>query len=290
MNGRWGDAIAHGLIGRAARKAPATLAPRLEEEWRADLAVQCGELARLRFALGCCWAAVVIARELAVPVRAAATPAGHKVAVICADPGPSFFSRRTLVVALIIGLHALVIYGLATGVVDTALTAIPGRIEVVFLPRTTPRLPPPPDFSPQLAHFTAHIDPPPWTEVSLQPQVTPPPVNPDLPSEPSAPLPTRPVSRVTGGPGAGFPNTDDFYPAAARRLGESGITTVSVCVDGAGRLTGKPTIAATSGSALLDAGALGLARAGSGHYRPTTEDGSPVSACYAFRVRFELRD
>jgi TonB family protein len=289
MSERWGDAVAHGLICRAARQAPAALAPRLEEEWLADLAVQRGKLARLRFALGCCWATVVIARELAAPVRAAATPAGHKAAVAYRDPGPPFLSRRTLIFVLIIGLHALVIYGFATRVVHTALASIPGRIDVVFLPRPTPRIPPPPKIAPTFAHFTPQIDPPPWSEVALQPPVTPP-LNPLLPSEPSVPLPARPVSRVIGGPGAGFPNTDDFYPAAARRLGESGMTTVGVCVDGTGRLTGKPTIAATSGSPRLDEGALGLARAGSGHYRPTTENGSPVSACYAFRVRFELRD
>jgi hypothetical protein len=33
-----------------------------------------------------------------------------------------------------------------------------------------------------------------------------------------------------------------------------------------------------------------LARAGSGHYRPTTEDGRPVTACYPIKIRFELRN
>jgi TonB family protein len=97
------------------------------------------------------------------------------------------------------------------------------------------------------------------------------------------------VNRVLGGPGAGFPNTDDFYPEASRRLGEKGITTVGVCVDGAGRLVGKPTVEQSSGSVRLDEGAVRLAKAGSGHYRATTEDGHPVSACYPLRVRFQLR-
>jgi hypothetical protein len=64
---------------------------------------------------------------------------------------------------------------------------------------------------------------------------------------------------------------------------------VRVCVDEHGRLQGDPTIADTSGSARLDGGALALARAGSGHYRSSTEDGKPVSSCYAYRVRFQLR-
>jgi hypothetical protein len=49
-------------------------------------------------------------------------------------------------------------------------------------------------------------------------------------------------------------------------------------------------IAQSSASARLDEGALKLARAGSGHYRATTEGGRAVSACYAFRIRFEFRD
>jgi TonB family protein len=101
--------------------------------------------------------------------------------------------------------------------------------------------------------------------------------------------PPHVVSRVPGGPGIGFPATEDFYPSAAKRLEEQGIATVSVCVDAHGRLTSDPTTVQSSGNAKLDAGALQLAKAGSGHYRPSTEDGRPVDGCYSFRVRFQLR-
>jgi TonB family protein len=97
------------------------------------------------------------------------------------------------------------------------------------------------------------------------------------------------VIRVQGGPGSGFPNTDDYYPSIAKRLEEQGVTTVGVCVGADGRLTSVPTIAQTSGSSRLDDGALLLAKAGSGHYRAATEDGRPVNSCYSFRVRFALR-
>ncbi|HEY7887761.1 MAG TPA: hypothetical protein VIC29_06000 [Steroidobacteraceae bacterium] len=43
-------------------------------------------------------------------------------------------------------------------------------------------------------------------------------------------------------------------------------------------------------AALIDQGALRLASAGSGHDRPTTESGQPVSSCYAFRISFRLED
>jgi TonB family protein len=113
----------------------------------------------------------------------------------------------------------------------------------------------------------------------------------DRTNEPGATaVPPRALDRVIGGPDRGFPNTADYYPDASRRLGEKGVASVQVCVDGRGRLTANPTIAQSSGSARIDAGALSLAKAGSGHYRATTEDGKAVPSCFAFRIRFELGD
>ena len=116
----------------------------------------------------------------------------------------------------------------------------------------------------------------------------------ERPPEPSSPppppeAPTRVVRQVTGGPGAGFLDTADFYPSLSIRLEEQGMSVVRVCVDSEGRLTSDPTTAKSSGSARLDEGAIKLARAASGHYRPTTEDGQPVSSCYPLGIRFQLK-
>jgi hypothetical protein len=67
-----------------------------------------------------------------------------------------------------------------------------------------------------------------------------------------------------------------------------GISTVRVCVDETGRLSGAPSIARSSCSAGLDDGAMKLAKAGSGHYRPTTEDGRAVSDCFEYRIKFDF--
>ncbi len=64
------------------------------------------------------------------------------------------------------------------------------------------------------------------------------------------------VSRVQGGPGAGFPSADDFYPSAAIFHGEQGAATVRACVDGQVRLTAEPTIIKSTGSQRLDEGAV----------------------------------
>jgi TonB family protein len=107
---------------------------------------------------------------------------------------------------------------------------------------------------------------------------------------PPTPSPApKPVNRHGGGPGAGFPSTEDYYPAASKRFNEEGNVTVHVCVGSSGKLTEDPTVAQTSGSARLDEGAIKLAKAGSGHYRPSTEDGQPVNSCFPFRIRFAIR-
>jgi TonB family protein len=86
--------------------------------------------------------------------------------------------------------------------------------------------------------------------------------------------------------GDGFPAARDFYPQASRLAGESGSPTVHVCVWPSGNVSGVPTVKLTSGNPRLDEAALALARAGSGHYKPDTEDGKPVSSCFVFSVSF----
>ena len=96
--------------------------------------------------------------------------------------------------------------------------------------------------------------------------------------------PTRPP-----GPAADFPSLDSYYPPAAARAGQQGTATIHFCVDATGKLTGPPTLAGTSGNQVLDAAAIDLATAGSGHYMPPLEDGVPVRGCGDFRIAFKLR-
>jgi TonB family protein len=146
---------------------------------------------------------------------------------------------------------------------------------VIDQPKTPPVLPP--------------VEPPVVTTV---PETTAPDVLGNaVPPQPSgtAVIPPQ-IVRVPGGTGPTFPNPDAYYPDASRRLEEQGATVLRVCVDPAGRLTSDPENTETSGSARLDAAAIRLAKVGSGHYRPTTEDGRPVAACYPIKIRFQLRN
>jgi TonB family protein len=283
------ERLSRWLIQHAARNSPAALSERLEEEWLAHLATQRGTFSRLYFALGCCWAMRVIAHDyLASRAPASSAATGHG-SIILGHHDLSYFSRRTTILFLIVCLHAFVIYGFATGFAQKVIESMPGPIVGSFLnpPKTPIPLPPPivsglvtprtppivPDVTPVVQFPTESL-----TQVPIPP-----------PAPPSQPPSLKTVTRILGGPGAGFPNTEDYYPVASRHLGEMGVATVRVCVDERGRLASAPMIMQSSGKARLDDAAVLLAKAGSGHYRSTTEDGVAVSSCYPYRIRFQIK-
>ncbi|MDE2138509.1 MAG: energy transducer TonB, partial [Gammaproteobacteria bacterium] len=206
-------------------------------------------------------------------------------------PDSPLLSRRALALGLIACLHVGLIWAFANGLLPGIIkSAAPDPLQGTFLPavpRTTEPLPPVSNVqltTIAVPRIIADLPPLPADPGRIEGSVVDAPVPPPHGSAPTT------VQRVVGGPGRGFPNTADYYPAQAIRMNEQGGASVSVCVNEAGLLTSAPAIAQSSGSARLDAGALKLARAGSGHYRPTTEGGRPVSACYAFRIRFTLPD
>jgi len=293
----WTEAVTGWLIHHAALSAPASLSERLQEEWLADLAARPSVMSRLRFALGCCWATRVIAHEhRASSVPVASSAMGQKLMIANLHNDSRFFARRSTTFLLVVCLHIALFYALMTGLEFKIFKVIPSTFETRVLQEQRPPELPLPLPRPQLTATKIEAPIPEFpptgdfneTEdiIHSQPPGTSSPVATQTP--PSTPL--HEVSRVQGGPGIGFPNPDDYYPSSAKRREEQGSATVRVCVGANGRLTADPTTVQTSGSARLDEGALQLAKAGSGHYRATTEDGRPVNSCYSFRVRFELRN
>jgi TonB family protein len=288
--------VTHWLIHQAAHRTPEALSSRLEEEWLADLASRSAALSRLRFAIGCCWATLVIVNDHPRTRAAAASPvASTNGFVTLVDRNFGYFSLRSATLFLIAGLHAALFYGLITTLAHTHSAAIPPNLQNQDVTRLPPEKHPFTFSAPDLDHWRIYVpkapmDPPSRVDFEKDvlgdisdkpPQVIAQPISDDTP--------THVVHRLTGGPGAGFPETADFYPSPSIRSEEQGITTVQVCVDGKGRLTSEPTAVKSSGIARLDEAAIKLARAGSGHYRATTEDGQPVNSCYPFGVRFQLR-
>jgi TonB family protein len=59
---------------------------------------------------------------------------------------------------------------------------------------------------------------------------------------------------------------------------------VQACVGPDGRLTAEPAIAKSSGSSLLDQGALETIKAADGKYYPASADGKPIAKCFVYHV------
>ncbi len=109
------------------------------------------------------------------------------------------------------------------------------------------------------------------------------------PANPAAllPRPAAPVVVTPPQPGAGFPRAVNFYPTAARRLGEQGTVNVRVCVSARGRVR-SASIARSSGSHALDQAAVRYASATSGHWQPATRGGQAVGGCTTLPAQFRL--
>lgn len=279
--------VSQWLIHCAARHAPQSFAQRLEEEWLADLAERPSEMSRLRFAIGCCWATQVIARQYqrsAVPVTGIVTDTGF------ASMNFRDRSHRASTLFWVVSLHAVVFYILMTTVLHIPkvnhdpLQNIPTKaappVEPPQIPTPTLR-----DFD-IIARAPPIVDIPPDTDPNVDVTRVPEPQASGLSTDVSPHI----VKQVPGGPGTGFPDPDDFYPMLAKHLEEQGVATVQVCVDTKGRLISVPTTLQGTGSSRLDQGAIKLATAGSGHYRASTEDGQAVNSCFPFRVRFQLKN
>jgi hypothetical protein len=89
-NLRWFNAIASGLIASAADRAPASCSERLREEWLAHALEMPAAASRLKFALGCYWAVMVISRQgFDVSVTNAISTAPTGAAITTAHAGPA---------------------------------------------------------------------------------------------------------------------------------------------------------------------------------------------------------
>src|SRR5277367_3246199 len=205
--------LARCMVYFAARRSPRDLRERLEEEWLADLGAQTNTLAQLRFALGCCWATQIIAFDhSSVGVRVASAAAGQGTPGGFLPHDGLQFSRRTGIFALILGIHVLAVYGLATGFVQHVFTEIvPSPMQTTMLdqPRPLERIAPIPTVAmPTWKADPIRLDSPiPLPLADLQAElisVT----GSATPAEPIAP--SAFITRMQGGPGAGFPNTEAF--------------------------------------------------------------------------------
>lgn len=202
---------------------------------------------------------------------------------------------RQVVLLVVIGLHALAIASLMAMRIPLEAKAPPGLqwIDTVVPDKPVepvPPMPPPDLVSSESIALPLPVLPGPVISVNEAPSV---PVETGI----SLPVATEPVAGVPGIAPAvpatdlqsrAIRSPDDYYPAASLQLQEEGLAVVHVCVGPSGRLEGTPSVKSTSGSRRLDAAAVKWASEALA-FTPATRNGSAVSACRDYRVRFRLR-
>lgn len=201
-------------------------------------------------------------------------------------------SKRGLVFIGVIGIHAVLIWGLASGFAMKIVESVAPPIVTDLIEEKTEEEAPPPPPPPKMELPPVEV-PPPVVDISIPVEsnttaltnVT------DKPAPPAPPpvVVAAPVARVAPklNPRSQQPATDEYYPPTSKRLGEQGNVVVKACIGENGRLA-DVTVEQSSDVARLDEAALKYARAL--RYVAGTENGKPVAACFPFRVRFQLKD
>ena len=200
-----------------------------------------------------------------------------------------FFTRRTAVLAAIIALHVFIAWALATGLARKAIEVLAPPIQTDILQEEQKQNEPPPPPPPELKREQVEVPPP---DISIaMPEVGPTTtaITAVVKQTQAPPAPKAAVAGTAIGLGKGFPNVDDYYPDASRRLGEEGLTVVDICVGPDGKLTEPPKVGKTSGHERLDQAAVKVATVGSGRFKPATEEGKPVTKCTQLPIRFKLK-
>ncbi|HTX06005.1 MAG TPA: energy transducer TonB [Steroidobacteraceae bacterium] len=199
-----------------------------------------------------------------------------------------YLTRRTAVLAIIVALHIGIIWALASGLAQRAIQMVAPPIQTQIVQQTKQQLKPPPPPPPQLQQQQVQV-PPPVIQINVPAAaqthaIT---IVKRVVRAAPAPAPVR-VTQLEA-IARDFPSTDSYYPDASRRLGEQGTALVHMCIGAGGRVS-DPRIEKSSGSSRLDAAAIRYAQATSGHFRPETRNGVPVTVCTNLPIKFQLTD
>lgn len=199
----------------------------------------------------------------------------------------NFFSKRMIVLGIIIVLHIFIIYAFATGLAKSGQrylqTILQTNIIQTEKPKDLPPPPPPVDLKekPPVQVIAPDINinvpveaPPPIQNVTTKAPPPPPP-----PAPPRAPTPGTSIGITSR------PDVSDYYPEQARREGQEGRPQIKVCIDAKGKLA-SAEVAQSSGFPLLDEAAVKVAKAT--RYKAATSEGKPVESCATLPVKFEL--
>ena len=182
----------------------------------------------------------------------------------------------------VIGIHILIIYGLAAtmGVVKVPQFAAP--IEAVFIPEQTESEPEPPvPVKPEIDQVMPTEQPMP--EIQFDEPVVP-------PAESAVPASENAIAATTASGAVAQDlkasnRVEPTYPPAARRAGEEGTVRLKVLVDEKGRPR-DVTVANSSGFSRLDQAAIEAVR--KWRFVAATDGTNPISAWTQVAITFRL--
>lgn len=184
--------------------------------------------------------------------------------------------------AAVIGIHILIIYGLAAtmGVVKVPKFAAP--IEAVFIPeQTKTETEPPAPVKPEIDQVMPTEQPMP--EIQFDEPVTPP-AETAIPASESAIAATTAAGAVAQDLKTSN-RVEPSYPSASRRAGEEGTVRLKVLVDEKGRPR-DVAVATSSGFARLDEAAVQAVR--KWRFVAATDGTNPISAWTQVAITFRL--
>ena len=208
---------------------------------------------------------------------------------------PAKNQKRTLAFVLVVIIHLLFFWVLASGLGAKIVEVVVGPVETKIideLPDEDKEPPPPP---PDIETPPPYV-PPPEIAIDIPVDSGPTTAISNVTSQrPVAPAPAaakpveKAVVRVPPSPqGKGAKITQPEYPPASRRAGEAGTVTLQVFVLETGR-AGEVKVAKSSGFEKLDEAAIKEVQR-NWRFVPGKEDGKPVAMWHTFAVTFRLTD
>jgi protein TonB len=208
---------------------------------------------------------------------------------------PAKNNKRLAAFALVVLIHVLFVYVLASGLGKKVVEVVLGPVEtrlIEELPEDDEPPPPPPEIDtpppyvpPPEISIEIPVDTGPTTAITNvtteRPVAAPPPPAPK-------PVEKAVVKTPPSTVGRGARISQPEYPPASRRAGEAGTVTLKVFVLDTGRV-GEVQVAKSSGFPKLDEAAVKEVQR---NWRlvPGKEDGKPVSMWHTFQVTFKLTD
>ena len=208
---------------------------------------------------------------------------------------PAKNNKRLAAFALVVLIHVMFVYVLASGLGKKVVEVVLGPVEtrlIEELPDEEEPPPPPPEIDtpppyvpPPEISIEIPVDSGPTTAISNvtseRPVAAPPPAAPK-------PVEKAVVKTPPSTVGRGARISQPEYPPASRRAGEAGTVTLKVFVLDSGRV-GEVQVAKSSGFPKLDEAAVKEVQR---NWRlvPGKEDGKPVSMWHTFQVTFKLTD